>query len=548
MDKNILNEYAEFLLSAALCRTHNTADAEDLVSETLLAALEYSGGRPIDEPKAWLMTILSRRHCDRLRRKYRRPYVSFDVAEDIPTPSQVWEELERKEAEENIRRCLGSLVKTYRQVMVRYYMHNESVREISQALGISESAVKSRLDTGRKHIRKEYDMKNFTEQSYAPEYLSIASSGRHGLNNEPFCLVNSRPIEMNLLILAYKKSLTIPELSKAIGISTAYIEPVVDSLVEGELMKRVSDRIYTDFIIYSEEDRTANLEREREIADKCSEGVYEIMSEGLKELKDCGYYKAQSYSKGLKLESFFWVRTVQNAVNNVRNKYAGSPCFDSYPDRKNCGKWYAMGNRFPAGYDWSGEYHRYPISGESVETIEDYCGLSLLTNCEYDCALGKTHSAYHNLPYKMSGTEILKMLYAVHSHNEDILPVINNRCFDNIDRLTELGLLVRNADGHIECNVPVINMCDRWELYELSEKYDNIISKRFEAEFGQLMDNPVILPSHLKSVPEWLRYMWCCSSLPMMIIMNIHKNGKLFGERDLNKSPVPPIFIAIERG
>ncbi len=82
-------------------------------------------------------------------------------------------------------------------------------------------------------------------------------------------------------------------------------------------------------------------------------------------------------------------------------------------------------------------------------------------------------------------------------------------------------------------------MADRWELYKLSEKYDNIISDSFEKEFMRLMNDPVKLP-------EWQRYMWCCSSLPMMIILNAHNSELFFGGRDLERSPVPAKFIAVD--
>lgn len=306
MNKYQLTEYAELLFSAAVYKTANITDAEDLVQDTLIVALAaIEQKKEISDPKGWLMTVLNRRYYDMLRRKYRKPLVSFDVIEDIPENNAVWDKIESSEAAENIRRSLSSLVSLYRQVMVRYYMHNESIRQIADALGIPENTVKSRLDTGRKHIRKEFDMENYTKQSYEPEQLWLCNSGKSGLNNEPFSLVGNNRIEMNLLILAYEKPVTVPELAKAIGISTTYIEPIVDKLVTGELMKRVSDKVYTDFIIYTEKDRTANNRLEREIADKCYKGVWEIVDSGFYELRQADFYCKLPSSQQEKLESFF---------------------------------------------------------------------------------------------------------------------------------------------------------------------------------------------------------------------------------------------------
>lgn len=62
----------------------------------------------------------------------------------------------------------------------------------------------------------------------------------------------------------------------------------------------------------------------------------------------------------------------------------------------------------------------------------------------------------------------------------------------------------------------------------------------------RLMNDPVKLPEHLRSVPEWQIYIWCCSSLPMMVILNAHNSGLFFGGRDLESNPVPATFVAVD--
>ena len=193
MNKNNLTEYADFLLNAAICKCGNINDAQDLVQETLLAALSACAAKkPIDEPKAWLTAVLNRKYYDLLRKKYNKPTVSFDVAADVPDEAEIYEAAEKSAEAEEIRRCLAYLTKLYREVMVRHYMHGEKVRDIAASLGISENTVKSRLDAGRKRIGKEFAMENYTKQSYEPETLMMSCSGRGGLDNEPFSLVRDR--------------------------------------------------------------------------------------------------------------------------------------------------------------------------------------------------------------------------------------------------------------------------------------------------------------------------------------------------------------------
>ena len=553
MNKTNLTEYADFLLNAALYKCGNINDAQDLVQETLLAALAAMERKSIDNQKAWLTAVLNRKYYDLLRRKYNKPTVSFDVVTDVPDDGEIYDNIEKSAEAEEIRRCLAYLTGLYREVMVRYYMHGEKVRDIAAALNISENTVKSRLDAGRKRIGKEFAMENYTKQSYEPEKLYVTSSGQGGLDFEPFSLVGDNLIAMNLLILAYEKPVTVTELAKAIGIATAYIEPVVDKLVNGELMKRTGDKVYTDFIIYTEEDRTVNVALEKQIADSIYKDVWAIMDKGFEELHGCDFYKRQTESQQVKLDSFFAVRTMQNAANDVREEVCGEFMpFEKYPDRPNGGKWFAMGNRYPANYDYSGqiyEYGKYYISGESCSSHIVSCdGYEQIKNleltlCEYNTLLGGTQIGTRNrLKRRMTDVEIGQMLYAIHSGKEEQIPVISAACFENFDTFIERRYLVKDGKKVI-CAVPVITEKERFELYALSEKYDNILAEKFHDDWLKLMVNPVKLPAHLKSVPEWQRYMDCCSTVAMRIVKNALDNG-LFPQ--CADYPAPAILISVK--
>lgn len=146
MNKNVLTEYADFLLNTALYKCGNITDTQDLVQDTLLSALAAMEEKSVENPKAWLTAVLNRKYYDLLRRKYNKLTVSFDVAGDIPDDSEIYDSIERSAEAEKIRQCLAYLTRLYREVMVWHYMHGEKVWDIAATLGISENTVKSRLD------------------------------------------------------------------------------------------------------------------------------------------------------------------------------------------------------------------------------------------------------------------------------------------------------------------------------------------------------------------------------------------------------------------
>ena len=77
--------------------------------------------------------------------------------------------------------------KTYREVIVRYYMNGQSVRQIALEVHIPEGTVKSRLHLGRNHVKKGIcDM-----ESYSSITLSISYSGSPGLDGEPITLIKN---------------------------------------------------------------------------------------------------------------------------------------------------------------------------------------------------------------------------------------------------------------------------------------------------------------------------------------------------------------------
>ena len=83
------------------------------------------------------------------------------------------------------------------------------------------------------------------------------------------------------------------------------------------------------------------------------------------------------------------------------------------------------------------------------------------------------------------------------------------------------------------------------KLYELAEQQSKRIQEMYRGEIMQLMQYPVKLPTHLKSVPKWQQYMHCCSTFPMQVIMKAHENSLFFAGQNLQEKPVPAVLLEI---
>ena len=150
---------------AALSLVKNEADAEEVAQEAILKA--YKGlSRFRGEAKfsTWLIQIAINEAKMKLRKDRRHLYESLeegsrgDDGEYMPKDYADWREipseaLEQKELRVALINALNSLPEKYRSVLVLRDVQQLSIAETSQALGISEANVKTRLSRARLQMR-----------------------------------------------------------------------------------------------------------------------------------------------------------------------------------------------------------------------------------------------------------------------------------------------------------------------------------------------------------------------------------------------------------
>lgn len=116
-------------------------------------------------------------------------------------------------------------------------------------------------------------------------------------------LVEGDLIATNLLILAYDKPITISDLSKAIGIPAAYIEPIIKKLVDGELMVQMDGgKVYTDFIITRPQNSLNNFKPQLEFTHKHFEAIWEIIERMSDKISKMSFVQEMSAEERTKLD------------------------------------------------------------------------------------------------------------------------------------------------------------------------------------------------------------------------------------------------------
>jgi RNA polymerase sigma-70 factor (ECF subfamily) len=148
------------LYSFALKLTHSRDDAEDLVSDTILRALErweqYHLGTNI---RAWLFTILYHAFVSRKRRVDAREVQPPDDGEGWSGYEAVGEadpegRFYDSFLDDEITRAIDALPQEYREAVVLSDIHDLRYSEIANILDVPEGTVKSRLFRGRRILQK----------------------------------------------------------------------------------------------------------------------------------------------------------------------------------------------------------------------------------------------------------------------------------------------------------------------------------------------------------------------------------------------------------
>jgi RNA polymerase sigma-70 factor, ECF subfamily len=156
---NLVGAYQRPVYNLCYRMLGNIEDAEDAAQETFLRAYKslrhYDNSRPFS---TWVLSIAAHYCIDQIRRR-RMLVVSI---EDLPVPDlpergpDMETKLSGKEERARIRALLDILEPTDRALVVMYYWYDFSYEEISQALNLTESAVKSRLHRARRAMAQRW--------------------------------------------------------------------------------------------------------------------------------------------------------------------------------------------------------------------------------------------------------------------------------------------------------------------------------------------------------------------------------------------------------
>lgn len=224
-DKNFLDKIYQF----SYHRCNTSVEAEDLCSDIIVAVIAAIQKQDhIENFYAFVWTIARRVYADHSRRRSAERQMCSIENNDLgleARENEIDAFIEEADDLEQINRIfeeIAFLSRTYREVMVLYYIDELKVKDIARRLNISETTVKQRLFSARNSIRKEVKMMNKRTHVLKPVRLMNMGTGQP-CGNDP-CFKAERMLSQNLIYLCKGRPRSAKELSEELCVPMPYIE------------------------------------------------------------------------------------------------------------------------------------------------------------------------------------------------------------------------------------------------------------------------------------------------------------------------------------
>lgn len=138
-----------------LAHTGNVRDAEDLTSQTFMAALEgirsYRGTGPYI---TWLIGIASRKRARFFQKRGSRPEIPLDAALQFPTPGLPTDKAASRRLQmDQILGALRNISRDRAEALILCFFSGLSTVEAGLVLGKSEAAIKMLISRGLQDLR-----------------------------------------------------------------------------------------------------------------------------------------------------------------------------------------------------------------------------------------------------------------------------------------------------------------------------------------------------------------------------------------------------------
>ena len=490
MDNFITDELLEKTFLFCWKRISDKEDARDLAGEIIVdAMLVLRSGKKIENFYGLFWRIAQNKVVDFYRKK-RPAKISLDDMENslLGFDKSIGDYIKQEELD-TLSKSMTQLANIHRDILVRYYIKNQSVKEIAAALKLPTGTVTSRLSDARKNLKETYEtMENRSSKNEEKSKAKITDFELefYGDASQPWMAVSSL-IDRQILFLCREKSQTVNQLLKQMQIPRLFLEESIQKLIRANvLFEEKQGKYLTDFTIFPKSVIRKAEEIDSQICKdlKIAERYFEILTDMKQDI-----LKEDFYGNDFEWEyllPYFIIRSDREFGMKTGGEYLREKYGKGLPDR------------FWRNFYLSGYYEDEPDEASKKEDSIIGPGYNFEIYNLPDYGHIEVHNTINTMHYKKDGhsysldldrldwlnstnaglyLELIKNPEKILSEKEEVLvaDMMNN------------GVLEKTSEGY-KGNIPVISfaLIDKWckiwheKFKELSIEYYDALYKAEE--------------------------------------------------------------------
>jgi RNA polymerase sigma factor (sigma-70 family) len=517
----ITKDYLSLIYGYALRRTNNREDAEDLAQDILTELV--SSVNNLRDQKAYnsfIWAVAGNTYKRWLKKhknsgcEYIENYQAAGIynVEDI---GDIEDSLVNLEEINQLRREISLLSKTYREIVVMYYIDEMSCSEIAQKLNLTVDTVKYFLYKARNIMKDGISMnREFGEKSYKPAEFSIMYRGEYSVD---YYDLSKRKLPGNILLTAMDKPVSISEIGVETGVPVTYLEDEISILEDKGLISNVKvDKYQTSIIVFT---RKLN-EIIDSILKKYAKGAAEDLYNGFIKIEE-EFRKTTSTDPEINRDRLLWTILPIILCLDIAD-VLHSENIKTLPLLK-------QGNH---GLVWGSESTVKPWDwGITSKSVTKYAGKGGRYAILIDFAILGTENQ------KLIGKEEIKLI-SISKNGRIPLGELNELEKETAARMIENGY-VSNKNGILKFEGVVFDHEQGEEskrvLKDILSLYTNYL-KAAQEEVSNIMT--IMLPKHLHEQVEAIAYIKTMSSMMSAVIEEMVAKSYLNIPKEKDKYPI----------
>ena len=470
MDKVITDDLMEKTFLFCWKKISDKEEAQDLAQEIIVdALLILRSGKKIENFYGLFWQIAHNKVVDFYRKK--RPLkISLDDMENslLGFDKSLGDYIKQEELD-LLSKSMTKLANIHRDILVHFYIKNQSVKEIAAVLKLPTGTVTSRLSDARKNLKENFEtMENQKEKPEKNKRIIDFKLEFYGDANQAWMTISTL-IDRQILFACREKSQTVSQLASQLDLPQLFLEDSITKLVRANvLFEEKKGKYLTDFTIFPKSVRRKAEEIDRQICRdlKIAERYFEILNGMKMEL-----LKEDFYGKDFDWEyllPYFIIRSDREFGKKTGGDYL----------REKYGK--GLTDRFWRNFYLSGWYEDEPkgLSKEEASLIGPGYNFNVYTIPEYGHI--EFHNTINTMHYEKDGHECeldLDRLDWLNSGNTGLyLKLIKNpkKTLSEKDEMLvadmlKNGVLKKTKVGY-KGTIPVISCASRQVVQNLARK------------------------------------------------------------------------------